>query len=68
MKNSEIPIAVPCFPRTFSEYLNVLIDAGFVLKRLEEPRPTLKMCKKHPWLQSWRDHAAIFLYVHAEKP
>ncbi|MCK4255717.1 class I SAM-dependent methyltransferase [candidate division WOR-3 bacterium] len=62
------PFAVPCFPRTFSEYLNVLVDAGFVLKRLEEPRPTLKMCKKHPWLQRWRDHAAIFLYVYAEKP
>ncbi len=62
------PFAVPRFPRTLSDYLNALIEAGFVLKRIEEPRPSPEMCEKHPWLQRWRDHAAIFLYVHGEKP
>ena len=58
---------VPCFPRTLSEYLNVLIDNGFVIKKMEEPRPPLKYCKKYPSFKRWRDHAAIFLYVHATK-
>jgi len=62
------PFAVPRFPRTLSEYLNGLIEAGFVLRRIQEPRPSQEMCEKHPWLQRWRDHAAIFMYVHGEKP
>lgn len=62
------PFAVPSFPRTVSDYFNVLIDLGFVLKKIEEPRPSEKMCKRHPWLQRWRDHAAMFLYVCATKP
>ena len=61
------PFAVPNFPRTLSEYLNALIEAGFTLKRIQEPRPSQEMCEKHPWLQRWRDHAAIFLYVQAVK-
>ena len=61
------PFAVPRFPRTLSDYLNALIEAGFTLKRIQEPRPSQEMCEEHPWLQKWRDHAAIFLYVHAVK-
>lgn len=61
------PFAVPNFPRTVSDYLNPLIEAGFVLKRIQEPRPSQEMCEKHPWLQRWRDHAAMFLYVSAVK-
>lgn len=59
--------AVPTFPRTFSDYLNALVKAGFVLKRIQEPRPSQQMCQKYPWLQRWRDHAALFLHVHAVK-
>ena len=61
------PFAVPRFPRTLSGYLNALIETGFVLKRVQEPRPSQEMCEKHPWLQRWRDHAAMFLYVYAVK-
>jgi 2-polyprenyl-3-methyl-5-hydroxy-6-metoxy-1,4-benzoquinol methylase len=61
------PFAVPRFPRTLSGYLNTLIEAGFVLKRIKEPRPSEELCEKHPRMQRWRDHAAIFLYVHAVK-
>jgi ubiquinone/menaquinone biosynthesis C-methylase UbiE len=60
--------AVPRFPRTLSEYVNTLIKAGFILKRIKEPRPSQQMCKKHPWLQKWRDHATLYLYMHAVKP
>jgi SAM-dependent methyltransferase len=62
------PFTIPYFPRTLSNYVNGLLEAGFAVKRIAEPRPTLRMCKKHPRLQRWRDHAAIFLYVHGVKP
>jgi len=62
------PFTVPSFPRTLSSYLNALIEIGFVLKKIEEPRPSRGMCEKYPWLQRWRDHAAIFLYIRAVKP
>lgn len=62
------PFAVPVFPRTLSDYLNILIKAGFALKKIEEPRPSQEACQKHPWLKKWRDHAALFLYIHAVKP
>jgi len=62
-----MPFAVPRFPKTLSEYFNALIQAGFVLKQIEEPRPSEEVCKQHPWLQRWRDHAAAFLYVRAAK-
>jgi len=33
------PFAVPRFPRTLSDYLNALIEAGFVLKKKNHARP-----------------------------
>jgi SAM-dependent methyltransferase len=61
------PFTIPYFPRTLANYLNGLLEAGFTLVRIAEPRPSRQMCKKHPRLQRWRDHAAIFLYVHGVK-
>jgi SAM-dependent methyltransferase len=66
-ENAE-PFAVPTFPRIISDYLNVLIDAGFILRQIAEPRPSEEACRKHAWLQRWRDHAAMFLYVRVAKP
>ena len=62
------PFAVPRFDRTLSEYLNAVMDAGFVMRRVQEPRPSEEYCQVHPSQRGWRDHAAIFLYVKAEKP
>ena len=59
---------VPRFDRTLSEYVNTLIADGFVLERIEEPRPSEEYCLAHPSQRDWRDHAALFLYVRAEKP
>jgi SAM-dependent methyltransferase len=59
---------VPRFPRTMSTYINGLIEAGLVLKRIEEPRPSEALAAEHAWLAPWRSHAAIFLYFAAEKP
>jgi 2-polyprenyl-3-methyl-5-hydroxy-6-metoxy-1,4-benzoquinol methylase len=60
--------AVPRFDRTLAEYLNAVIDAGFVMRRVEEPRPSEEYCRRYPSQRGWRDHAALFFYVRAEKP
>ena len=60
--------AVPRFDRTLSEYVNTLLGAGFVLDRIEEPRPSEEYCQAHPSQRGWRDHAALFLYFRATKP
>jgi hypothetical protein len=45
-----------------------VIAAGFALRQIEEPRPSEEYCQAHPSQRGWRDHAALFLYVRAEKP
>ncbi|HUW85033.1 MAG TPA: class I SAM-dependent methyltransferase [Phycisphaerae bacterium] len=62
------PFAVPRFPRTLSEYVNTFMGAGFVLTEVAEPRPSAEVCRDRPWLQRFRDHAALLLYVRASKP
>jgi hypothetical protein len=37
--------AVPRLDRTLSEYLNAVLDAGFHLTRIEEPRPSEEYCR-----------------------
>lgn len=58
---------VLCFPRTLEEYINPLIEAGFHLKKIMEPKPRRNLCKDRPWLSRWQIHAALFLYVCAIK-
>lgn len=58
---------VPRFPRTLSEYVNTLLDNGFILLRLNEPRPREEDCYRHPWLKTWRYHVAAFLHIKAQK-
>ena len=60
--------AVPRFDRTLSEFVNAVLDAGFILRRIEEPRPSEEYCQDHPSQRGWRDHAALFLYIRASKP
>jgi SAM-dependent methyltransferase len=62
------PFAVPRFDLILSDYINAVIDAGFVLRRIMEPRPIEEACREHPWLQRWRDHVPLFFYVRAQKP
>ena len=59
--------SVPRFPRTLSEYINPIIESGFMLKKINEPRPSEEACKEYPWLKRWRQHAAIYLHIHAKK-
>ena len=61
------PFRVPRFTRTLSEWLNLLIDTGFVLERLGEPRPSDEAVRERPRLQS-AQVIALFLHVRARKP
>jgi SAM-dependent methyltransferase len=60
------PFRVPRFTRTLSEWLNLLIDAGFVLERLGEPRPSGEAVRKRPRLRA-AQVVALFLQVRARK-
>lgn len=61
------PFRVPRFTRTLSQWLNLLIEAGFVLERFGEPCPSDEAVRKRPGLQSAQVVAA-FLHVRARKP
>jgi len=60
--------AVPRFDRTLPKYVNGIIDAGFVLQRVFEPRLPEDYCRVHPSQRGWRDHAASYLYFKAIEP
>jgi 2-polyprenyl-3-methyl-5-hydroxy-6-metoxy-1,4-benzoquinol methylase len=52
---------------TLSEWLNWFIGAGFVLRRIEEPRPTAQALAAHPDLED-ADRLPYFLFIDAAKP
>jgi len=58
---------VPRFTRTLSQWLNLMIDTGFVLERIEEPRPSDKTVQQCPYIQD-AQVVAYFLHVRARKP
>lgn len=61
------PFRVPRFTRTLSEWLNLLVNAGFVLERFYEPRPSDETVQEQPELQD-AQVVAYFLHVRARKP
>ena len=62
------PFTVPRFPRTLSDWVNAVADAGLALRRVEEPVPDEAACRAQPNLARWRDHGAFLLMVRAERP
>jgi len=67
-KSEDVPeFVVPSFGRTLSDYINPLLNSGFILKEIMEPRPSAELCRQNPFLAKWRKTAAIFLYVHCRK-
>ena len=58
---------VPRFHRPVSQWLNLLIEAGFILERFEEPCPTAEAVSEHPSLQD-AQVAAYFLHIRVRKP
>lgn len=58
---------VPRFTRTVSQWLNLLIETGFRIERLEEPRPSDEAVRKCPDLQD-SQVVAYFLHIRVRKP
>ena len=57
----------PRFTRTISRWLNLVIDVGFAIERVEEPRPTDEMVRICPDLQD-AQVVGYFLHVRGRKP
>ena len=58
---------VPRFTRTVSRWLNLLVDRGFVIERVEEPRPSDATVRACPALQD-AQVVAYFLHFRVRKP
>jgi ubiquinone/menaquinone biosynthesis C-methylase UbiE len=57
---------IPGFTRTLSQWLNLLIEKGFLLERVEEPRPSDETVRECPDIQD-AQVVAYFLHVRARK-
>jgi SAM-dependent methyltransferase len=58
---------IPVFTRTLSQWLNLIIETGFFLERVEEPRPSDGVVRVCPDLQD-AQVAAYFLHIRARRP
>jgi len=58
---------VPRFTRTIGQWLNLVVDSGFLLERVEEPRPSDQVVGERPDLQD-AQVVAYFLHIRARKP
>ena len=57
----------PRFTRTLSQWLNLLIESGFMLERVREPRPSDETVEACPDVQD-AQVVAYFLHICATKP
>jgi ubiquinone/menaquinone biosynthesis C-methylase UbiE len=57
----------PRFTRTVSQWINLSIETGFQLERLEEPRPSDETVRDCPDMQD-AQVVAYFLHIRARKP
>jgi SAM-dependent methyltransferase len=58
---------LPHFSRTLGRWLNLLIETGFLLERVEEPWPSDEVVAAHPDLQD-AQVASYFLHLRVRKP
>lgn len=58
---------VPRFTRTLSQWFNLLIETGFVIERVAEPRPSDAVVRQCPNVQD-AQVVAYFLHIRARKP
>lgn len=58
---------VPRFTRTMGQWLNLIIDSGLVVERVEEPWPSAEVVRERPDLQD-AQVVAYFLHIRARKP
>lgn len=60
-------LRTPRFARTLSSWMNLLVEQGFRIERMEEPRPSDEVVAEHPNLQD-AQVAAYLLIVRVRKP
>jgi len=58
---------VPLFTRTLSDWFNALVDAGFRIERVSEPRPADEVLERYPEVQD-AQVVAYFLHLRVRKP
>lgn len=63
MRNSGCPL----FHRTLSEWVNLLLQTGFILEYMNEPHPDDETVKQVPYIQD-SQVVAYFLHVRGRKP
>ncbi len=66
-KDAVQPFEVPRFPRTLSDFVNAVCDAGFRITKMAEPRPDEAVARAHDWLARWHQHAPLVLFIAATK-
>lgn len=66
VKHGMRKFTIPRFRRTLSEWLNLLIEVGFQLERVEEPRPTDETVRSHAELQD-AQVVSYFLHIRARR-
>jgi SAM-dependent methyltransferase len=59
-------IQVPRFTRTLSQWVNAILDAGFILEKMNEPRPSDEIVEQHPRVQD-SQVVAYFLHIRCRK-
>jgi ubiquinone/menaquinone biosynthesis C-methylase UbiE len=57
----------PRFTRTVSQWLNAIVETGFLIERVEEPRPSDETVRACPYIQD-AQVVAYFLHLRARKP
>ena len=55
------PFEVPYFNRTIGQWFNLLVAVGFILDRVEEPRPSDEVVRAYPAVQ---DAQVVAYYLH----
>ncbi len=61
------PFKVPQFTMTLSSWMNILLDVGFVIEQIGEPRPSDDTVAQFPNLQD-AQVVAYFLHIRVRKP
>jgi SAM-dependent methyltransferase len=67
IKQRTPPFKIPLFTRTVSQWLNLLIETGFVIEHVEEPRPSDAVVRACPAIQD-AQVTAYFLHLRVRKP
>ncbi len=66
LKNKYQPFRVPCFYRTLSSWLNLLMETGFTLEHFVEPHANKETARKHPAVADTRI-VGYFLIIRCRK-